>query len=785
MTAHLCPWLGTEADPEIRHLEPSEVHVCYARAALPAVDLDYQERSCLRGAHRTCKFYRKPPEQAPPVHRPAAEVEDEFGPPPRSWPIARPRGAFWLPWVLAALAVAAVLVYFGSVLLRPQPAVAPGTTAALVVAASPGVALPPGSLPALPTDPLDQRESPALEFVEPTATPTPYPGGAVYGLSPAAGTVGWVASDETRGNHLGDSYLYTGLFDGVTYHGALQFDLSAVPRGTTIHAATLELTGLDVGRLGDEGVWQVRILAREAGENWGRVTFQDLHNAPVQWTLLPALGAGDLDEGGINAFVLSQEQLRELEQRLLDEHPIVSVRLDGPLAGEDSLFAWDSGYGPATRNSGPRLHLSVGPPPGTPLPGGSPSPTATPEWVVVTSTPTPANAMTAAAIALRETARATTTGPATATSQFLATATPEWILVTSTPTAENSATAASLSALATANVVLTGTPTPAPPNLATPQWIVVTSTPTPGNAVTAAAVALRETARAAGPATPTSPFVITATPRYVVVTRTPTPQSRATDHFLRSVATANVVLTGTPTPTPANLATATFTPLPTRTRRPTVTPVLLWLDEMTMTPVPSSTPEPAQPPIPPILRNKIAFLSDRLGDTAAFVLDPTSRRVAFLTDRWPYDQAKAREGLSPDGKYVASVGSGVRGLQIYVTDLKTGVSWAVTFAQALSYDPAWSPRGDIIAYVSQETGPQTGSDEIFTVDPQGAGKQRLTFNTWEWDKHPTFSPDGSQIVFWSNQTTGSRQLWIMNVDGSERRILLNSPYNDWDPVWIK
>ena len=82
---------------------------------------------------------------------------------------------------------------------------------------------------------------------------------------------------------------------------------------------------------------------------------------------------------------------------------------------------------------------------------------------------------------------------------------------------------------------------------------------------------------------------------------------------------------------------------------------------------------------------------------------------------------------------------------------------------------------------------RNANDEIYikTMDPSDQQQRRLTVNQWEWDKHPTFSPDGSQIVFWSNQTTGHKQLWIMDVDGGNRSILLNSPYNDWDPVWIK
>jgi TolB protein len=71
------------------------------------------------------------------------------------------------------------------------------------------------------------------------------------------------------------------------------------------------------------------------------------------------------------------------------------------------------------------------------------------------------------------------------------------------------------------------------------------------------------------------------------------------------------------------------------------------------------------------------------------------------------------------------------------------------------------------------------------MNADGTNVQRLTFNSWEWDKHPTWSSNGNQIVFYSNRETGRRQLWVMNADGSGQRRLLDSPYNDWDPVWVK
>jgi TolB protein len=93
----------------------------------------------------------------------------------------------------------------------------------------------------------------------------------------------------------------------------------------------------------------------------------------------------------------------------------------------------------------------------------------------------------------------------------------------------------------------------------------------------------------------------------------------------------------------------------------------------------------------------------------------------------------------------------------------------------------FSPRDNRIAFVSAES----GNDEIYSINPDGSDMRRLTSNTWEWDKHPSWSSDGSQIVFWSNRDTGRRQLWVMNADGSNPHLLLKSTFNDWDPVWGK
>ena len=458
MVADICPWLGTDTDPEIRYAEPDDVHVCYAQKPVAEIDLGFQARFCLSGAHEICPLYRKPAAPAPAATPSAPEIiEDEVGPPDPGFPIGRL--LLWLVAIVAA--VIAAVVYLRMWAPQPPPTATAQATAEAETSVTPSVTASPtgGALTPSPSP------SPVFAFIEPTATPTPVPGGSILSLVPEEQAVGWVASNEERGNHMGDSYLYSGVFDGVVYHGAFQLDLSAVPRGATIHTAVLEITGLDARRLGSQGVWEVRVLDLESDEDWSRVTYQAVHNAAVEWSLSPLLGVDDTVAGQINTFELPGELLRTLEQRLMEERYALSFRLDGPQVGDNSVFAWDTGYGPASRGKAPRLLLSVGPAPLTPIPTG------TPPFVVVTSTPTPANVLTAAVWAHTATAEAETTGQPTATSVRQWTATPQRV-VTNTPMPAAQATADYWEAVATAIAFTTGTFTPVPEN-------VVTATPTP------------------------------------------------------------------------------------------------------------------------------------------------------------------------------------------------------------------------------------------------------------------------------------------------------------------
>ncbi|MEW5958184.1 MAG: hypothetical protein AB1801_10700 [Chloroflexota bacterium] len=707
----------------------------------------------------------------------------------------------FIGWSVFSTVVALLLVVFGQALLfaSPEEQVA-GHQPRFILPSTPT----PPALPTLTATPTPRPAPPGedFSFAQATATPTPVPGGRSLILTPAARDAGWVVSDDETiftdydpQNHFGDSFLYTGVLKGQVYHGAFQFDLSRIRRGTKIYAASLRLTGLRADQIGTTGEWRLSLLGAELDFQWRSHNFEQIHGAIPWTTWKPALTPAELGEERANVFEFSPEQLNLLERRVLEGSDtfgrLVSFRLDGPVTGENNLFAWDSGAGPASKgkNAGPQLFLSLGPPP---------SETPPPYFVLITSTPTPKTIETAVALSLQMTAQAERRGTATPLP-------PNWVtpvVVTATPTPENEATARTQRQLATAMALTTGEP----PNLATATptstYVIITSTPTPLILETAAAQAATVTAAAIaqGSATPFPENWVTP----VVVVSTPTPENTATVMYWQAVA----LTTGTPTATPGNVQTATPTPvmiLPTLS--PTTTP----------------TPTPTFQPMPAALIGKIVFLSDREGAAAEeraradkynvtptvipqpYVYDPASGAVQRLTDPWPYRSAVRRDAWSADRRYETYnqklLWTHINGLPtkdfaIHTYDYQYNVESQVTrFGRGDAWDPVWSPVTDRIALVSNDS----GDDEIWIINRDGSNPVRLTsaneaYNAQHIGKddfipevngHPSWSPDGTQIVFWSNRT-GARQIWVMQADGSNQRLLMPpSGYADWDPVWIK
>jgi Tol biopolymer transport system component len=118
--------------------------------------------------------------------------------------------------------------------------------------------------------------------------------------------------------------------------------------------------------------------------------------------------------------------------------------------------------------------------------------------------------------------------------------------------------------------------------------------------------------------------------------------------------------------------------------------------------------------------------------------------------------------------------------EIYASIDLTGVNVArLTSSAGDDNQPAWSPDGSRVAFVSN----RDGNPEIYVMNADGGNPTRLTDNPAD-DLHPTWSPDGDLIAFSSNRD-GNYNIYVMGTDGSQQRQLTNNAAADREPYWFR
>ena len=230
--------------------------------------------------------------------------------------------------------------------------------------------------------------------------------------------------------------------------------------------------------------------------------------------------------------------------------------------------------------------------------------------------------------------------------------------------------------------------------------------------------------------------------------------------------------------------------------------------------------------------NSIYFISDRDGIMNLYSYDLSSKETKKLTDykefdiKWPslgpdaivyenagllyeysLDSGKTRElpiivraedlEARPEFKSVGdNIGSGaispsgVRAVveargNLFTIPAEHGSVRTLTTDHSSVHElnPAWSPDGQLIAYLSDKT----GEYELYTRPQMGGDETRITTDGSVYRFGPTWSPDSKKLAYWDK----SNRLWYVSLEDKKPVLVDTSDYGliqdaSWSPdsLWL-
>ncbi len=268
----------------------------------------------------------------------------------------------------------------------------------------------------------------------------------------------------------------------------------------------------------------------------------------------------------------------------------------------------------------------------------------------------------------------------------------------------------------------------------------------------------------------------------ILETETPTP-------------TATIAPSATAT-TVSELADQTATLQPTANLQPTTTPSLVPTQTIVSSPTVIATQTqvfvvitPSPTPMGGTGQIAYAMVENRIAQIYLANADGTNiqQLTSSLNGACNFD-------WSPDGKrlvYISpcySKASQYSDSGLYILDLETGETNPLLDAPQGEFDPAWSPDGSKIAFTSM----RDETWQVYVFDLETSTLTQLTSydevvqsRANNQSRYPTWSPDGSEIVYVSRRGT-EYQLWKMNAaDGSGKtRLVYTVPtVSDYLPAW--
>ncbi|WP_422083784.1 hypothetical protein [Ulvibacterium sp.] len=175
--------------------------------------------------------------------------------------------------------------------------------------------------------------------------------------------------------------------------------------------------------------------------------------------------------------------------------------------------------------------------------------------------------------------------------------------------------------------------------------------------------------------------------------------------------------------------------------------------------------------------------------SALFSMNLDNRKEVPLTDL----QGKNLDpDWSPDMDRLTYVATSDGNWEIYVMDPNGTNNTRLTYNNVLDYSPHWSPNGEQIAFISGES----GQEDIWLMNSDGTEKRNLTPDSRE-EISFSWSPKGDRIVFSSRKSkasfsketekskksTNSSEIFILDLKSGQTSQITSNMYLDVYPSW--
>jgi len=130
-------------------------------------------------------------------------------------------------------------------------------------------------------------------------------------------------------------------------------------------------------------------------------------------------------------------------------------------------------------------------------------------------------------------------------------------------------------------------------------------------------------------------------------------------------------------------------------------------------------------------------------------------------------EAASHPQFSPDGKRLYLAFHSIDDSDVYTVALPTGATKKLTKCGEYTTDPAVSPDGGTVVFVSDHVDPlDHGSIPLWRMRPDGSRVERIVAPVRRW-QGPRFFPDGRSVVCWVDavEPTEPGEVWRIYLNG--------------------